>query len=298
MAIILANDGIAKDAKAKLESLGYTVDTNKYEDEALLNRLKEVDCIVVRSATKMRDPQIDAGASGNLKLIIRAGVGIDNINKDYAESKGLVVRNTPAASSNAVAELCMGQLFVLARNIHRANRTMAQGEWLKKEYSGCELAGKTLGIIGMGRIGRCLGEKAKALGMKVIYNDQIKADGWTFAEKDELVAQSDFISLHIPACEKPVIGKEEFAKMKDGVYILNAARGGVVDEEALLEAIESGKVAGAAIDAFSEEPLKNEKIMHCDRISMTPHIGAATKEAQDRIGEITVEIIEEVLGGK
>lgn len=298
MAIILANDGIAKDAQKKLEDLGYTVDTNKYEGDVLLKRLAEVDCIVVRSATKMRDEQIDAGAAGKLKLIIRAGVGLDNVNVDHAKSKGVAVRNTPAASSAAVAELVLGQIFTLARNLQVANRSMAQGKWLKKQLSGVELDGKTLGIIGFGRIGQCLAAKASALGMHILFYDAFVKDvkGYHYVEMDELLKKSDFISLHVPAQDKALIGKDEIAMMKDGSYIINAARGGVVDEDALVDALESGKLAGAALDCFKVEPLANERLMHCEKLSMTPHIGAATSEAQQRIGELTVEVIQEVLG--
>lgn len=295
--IILANDGIDKKAKADLEKLGFEVDSNKYEGDDLLARLKEVDCVVIRSATKMRDPQIDAGAEGKLKLIIRAGVGVDNINVDHAKEKGIEVRNTPTASSNAVAELALGHMFALCRNIHRANRTMAAGAWEKKAYQGTEIAGKTLGIIGMGRIGACLAEKAKALGMTVIYhNRSSRNEAYEYVEMDELLKRSDFISLNLPKTDKPVLGKEEIAKMKDGAFIVNTARGGAVDEEALVEALDSGKLAGVALDGFVSEPTDNEKILKHDKISMTPHIGAATAEAQARIGDVIVEIVQEVLG--
>ncbi len=252
----------------------------------------------VRSATKMRDEQIDAGAAGKLKLIIRAGVGLDNVNVDHAKSKGVVVRNTPAASSAAVAELVLGQIFTLARNLQVANRSMAEGKWLKKQLSGVELNGKTLGIVGFGRIGQCLAAKARALGMDILFYDAFvkEVEGYQYVEMDELLKKSDFISLHVPAQDKALIGKDEIAMMKDGSYIINAARGGVVDEDALVDALESGKLAGAALDCFKAEPLANERLMHCEKLSMTPHIGAATSEAQQRIGELTVDIIQEVLG--
>lgn len=294
--IILANDGIAKHAQEALEKLGFEVDTNKYEGDDLLKRLKEVDCIVVRSATKMRDPQIDAGAEGKLKLIIRAGVGLDNINLDYAAEKGIEVRNTPTASSNAVAELALGHMLALARNIHRANRTMAAGAWEKKAYRGTEIAGKTLGIIGMGRIGSALADKAKALGMDVIYhNRRSRNEDYEYVEMDELLKRSDYISLNLPKTDKPILGKEEISQMKDGAFIINTARGGAVDEAALVEALDSGKLAGVALDGFVNEPTDNEEIMKHDKISMTPHIGASTHEAQSRIGDVIVEIVKEVL---
>lgn len=300
MAIILANDGIDAAAAETLTKLGHDVDTTKYEGDALLQRLKEVDCVVVRSATKIREPQIEAAAEGGkLKLIIRAGVGVDNINVDQAEAKGIEVRNTPAASSNAVAELVIGHMFSLARNLHRANRSMARGEWLKKEYKGTEIMGKTLGILGLGRIGRCLAEKAKALGMKVIYFDLFrweegeKEHGYEYMELEDVLKNADYISLHLPFTGEAIINEAAFDKMKDGVYIIDAARGGVMDEKALLKAIESGKVAGAALDVFAVEPLDCEDVMHCDKLSLSPHIGAATAEAQARIGDIIVELIKE-----
>lgn len=294
MALILANDGIAASAKATLEGMGHVVDTKKYEGDELIARLKEVDCIIVRSATKMRDPQIDAGAAGHLKLIIRAGVGIDNINVDHAKEKGIAVRNTPAASVVAVAELAIGQMFNMARHISVADRANHEGRWLKKQLTGSEINGKTLGIIGFGRNGQGIAVRAKALGMKIIYYDAYaKVDGYDAVSMDELLAQSDYISVNTPALDKPVIGKAELEKCKNGVFLLNLARGNIIDEEALMDAIDAGKVAGAAIDVFTVEPIANKRLMESDKVVMTPHIGAATAEAQDRIGDMTVDLIKE-----
>ena len=237
--------------------------------------------------------------TGNLKLIIRGGVGVDNIDVTYAESKGIKVRNTPKSSSLAVAELALGHMFCLARFIGIANVAMREGKWNKNKYTGIELSGKTLGLIGFGRIGRELAKKAKALEMKVIYNDILgpakDCPEYSFVSLDELLADSDFISLHLPGNEdeSPVIGKPEFSKMKDGVYLINCARGSVVDEAALLEALNSGKIAGAGIDVFPEEPTKNLELVNHERVSVTPHIGASTKEAQKRIGEEIISIIKE-----
>jgi D-3-phosphoglycerate dehydrogenase len=298
MALILANDGIDASAKQALIDLGHVVDTAKYEGDALLARLAEVDAVIVRSATKIRNPEIDAGAAGNLKLIIRGGVGVDNINVDYAEEKGIEVRNTPAASSSAVAELALGHMLSLARHIGEANVTMREGKWLKKQYSGTEIAGKTLGLIGFGRIARSLAFKCLALGMDVIFHDCLQLEGDNCEQKclEDVLREADYISLHVPfSGGKPLIGKEEFELMKDGVFIINCARGGVVDEDALVDAIEAGKVAGAALDVFEVEPLENERIRNCDKISLTPHIGAATAEAQARIGDNIVDIIKERL---
>ena len=297
MAIILANDGIDASAKAALEAMGHTVDTNKYEGDALLARLPEVDCIVIRSATKMRGPQIAAGATGSLKLIIRAGVGIDNIDVEDALAHKIAVRNTPEASSNAVAEVAFAHMLALCHRLYASNVTMRQGKWLKKEYEGTELLGKTLGLIGFGRIARNLAEKAVAFGMDVIYTRRTDAPeyGYRQTSLDEVIETADFISLHTPSMGKPVLGRAEFARMKDGVYIVNTARGDLIDDDALLEALDSGKVAGAALDVFRAEPLTDERLWSHPKISLTPHLGAATKEAQARIGDVIVDIIKEVL---
>jgi D-3-phosphoglycerate dehydrogenase len=298
MALILANDGIDKKAEADLIALGHEVDTRKYEGDELLKRVAEVDCVIVRSATKMRDREIDAGAAGQLQLIIRGGVGVDNINVEYAESKGIAVRNTPAASSSAVAELVLGHMLTMARHIGEANVTMRQGKWLKKEYSGTEIAGKTLGLIGFGRIANSLAVKCLALGMEVIFTDiiDIECDICPQVDFKEVLSVADYVSIHIPfGGGEPLIGKNEIDMMKDGVFIINCARGGIVDEDALVDAIESGKVKGAALDVFAVEPLQNERLLQCEKISLTPHIGAATAEAQARIGDNIVDIIKEVL---
>ena len=294
---ILASDGIEAAAAAKLIELGFEVEQQFYEPEALAEKIKDVNVLVVRSATKVRQPIIDAAIeTGQLKLVIRAGVGVDNIDVAYAEDKGVAVRNTPRASSASVAELVIGHMFAIARFIPAANVTMRKGEWNKKKYEGVELAGKTLGVVGMGRIGQETAKRAAALGMDVIYYDLYEAPvSHKKVELDELYRTSDFITLHVPKpADRPhLIGAEEIATMKDGVFLVNAARGGVIDENALVDAIEAGKVAAAALDVFAEEPTKNERVLSCDAISLTPHIGASTKEAQSRIGEEIVSIITE-----
>lgn len=295
---ILVSDGMEKSAIEKLTNSGFEVVEQFYEVEELKQQVKNFDVVVVRSATKIRQPIIDAALeTGRLKLVIRGGVGVDNIDVDYAQSKGIKVTNTPNASSASVAELTIGHMFCLARYLHIANHTMRLGKWNKKNYEGIELAGKTLGLIGFGRIAREVAKRASALGMKIVYTDIMGQmpgyDAFKFITLDELLATSDFISLHIPALpdNKPVIGEAEFAKMKDGVFIVNAARGGVICETALLNALDSGKAAGAALDVFVEEPTKNERLYTHDKVSMTPHIGASTAEAQERIGEEIVQII-------
>ena len=300
---ILATDGMEATAVDKLESLGYEVVQQFYEPEDLKAAVKEADVMVVRSATKVRKDIIDAAAeTGRLKLVIRGGVGIDNIDKEYAEANGIKVTNTPAASSASVAELAIGHMFSMARYIGIANATMRNGEWNKKKYEGTDLGGKTLGLVGFGRIAREVAKRAAALGMNVIYTRRSGEDPEEttarFVDMETLIKDSDFISLHIPAQKGKdyVFGKEEIAQMKDGVFLVNTARGGLIDEDALVEALDSGKVEGAALDVFKEEPTKNEKITRHPKISMTPHIGAATKEAQTRIGGEIIQIITEFFG--
>ncbi len=297
---ILVTDGMDKGAVQTLKGLGHEVIEQFFEPEELKEQVKNFNVIIVRSATNVRKEIIDSALqTGNLKLIIRGGVGVDNIDVTYAESKGIKVRNTPKASSSAVAELTLGHMFCLARFIGIANVTMREGKWNKKQYKGIELSGKTLGLIGFGRIGRELAKKAKALEMKVIYNDILgpakDCPEYSFVSLDELLADSDFISLHVPGNKdkSPVISKTEFTKMKDGAFLINCARGSVVDEAALLEALNSGKIAGAGIDVFPEEPPQNLELIRHEKISVTPHIGASTKEAQKRIGAEIVSIIKE-----
>ncbi|MCK5762316.1 MAG: D-2-hydroxyacid dehydrogenase [Candidatus Izimaplasma sp.] len=299
---ILANDGIDKGAELKLVSLGFEVDTLHYDGKELDNKIKEVDCIIIRSATKIRIPLIDEAVKGaRLKLIIRAGVGIDNIDHVYSIEQGIPVRNTPKSSSDAVAELAIGHMFALARHIYISNVTMRNGQWNKKVYAGIELSGKTLGLVGFGRIAQSVAKKAAALGMKIIYTDlngkNISHPECQYVSKEELLLQSDFISLHIPFDKEtgPYLGKTEFEIMKYGMYIIQTSRGGVVNENELLKALESGKVKKAALDVFEEEPSKNKRIYTHEAISLTPHIGASTIEAQARIGLETIEVILEYL---
>ncbi len=294
---ILANDGMDKSGIKQLLDLGHEVTTDYLEGDALIQRLKEVDVLVVRSKTKVREALIDQVAGGTLKLVIRAGVGIDNIDHEYAESKGIAVRNTPNSSSASVAELAIGHMFTLARHLHMANVTMRDGKWLKNDFAGIELGGKTLGLIGFGRIARETGIRARALGMNVVYYDLMGAaegmDGYAYLPFEEVLKTADFVSLHIPffAEKGATIGEAEFAIMKDGAYLINCARGGVVDETALLKALDSGKITAAALDVFEEEPTKNQAIFTHPKISLTPHIGASTAEAQERIGQETIDVI-------
>lgn len=300
MVRVLVTDGMEQSGIDELRAKGFEVVEKFYQPEELGEALKEFDVLVVRSATKVRKPIIDkASEAGRLKMVIRGGVGVDNIDVAYAMEKGIKVTNTPNASSASVAELTIGHMFAVARFINIANVTMREGKWEKKHYEGIELNGRTLGLIGFGRISREVAKRAYALGMKVIYTDVIgKAEGFEhfeFVSLEDLLGRSDFISLHIPFDKQAgaAIKAEQFAIMKDGAYLVNCARGGVVCEKALLEALNSGKLAGAAVDVFEEEPTKNEELIKHPRVSATPHIGASTVEAQTRIGEEIVSIIVE-----
>ena len=293
---VLANDGLEISAINEIKKNGISIETNHLDKEALIENIKDYDVLVVRSATKVTSEVLEAGAKGNLKLVIRAGVGIDNIDLDYAEKVGIKVRNTPNASSDSVAELALGHMFSVARHIAVANYTMRNGQWNKKQYKGSEIAGKTLGIIGMGRIGKALAGKAEALGMKIIYTDALGKQGnlaYEFMDLDNLLKASDYVSLHVPYNKDKgaLISDREISIMKDGAVIINCARGKVVDEEALLKALNSGKLAGAGIDVFEQEPSKNMALINHELVSVTPHIGASTKEAQERIGKEVAAIV-------
>lgn len=315
---VLANDGISQSGVDALEAAGFEVITTKVAQEQLETYINEnnIDALLVRSATKVRKELIDA--CPDLKLIGRGGVGMDNIDVQYAKDKGLSVINTPASSSASVAELVFAHLYGGVRFLYDANRNMPlEGETkfgaLKKAYAkGVELRGKTLGVIGFGRIGQATAKVALGAGMKVIYSDpymekaEVKVDFFDSQEvsfkfeskpKDDVLQEADFITLHVPAQKEYVIGKPELEKMKDGAALVNAARGGVVDEIALIEALDSGKLAFAALDVFESEPKPEIKILMHSKISLSPHIGAATNEAQDRIGIELADQISSILKG-
>ena len=274
---VLANDGLEISAINEIKKNGIYIETNHLDKEELIENIKNYDVLVVRSNTKVTSDVLEAGAKGNLKLVIRAGVGIDNIDLDYAKKVGIKVSNTPDASSDSVAELALGHMFSVARYIAVANYTMRNGQWNKKQYKGSEIAGKILGIIGMGRIGKALAGKAEALGMKIIYADVLgKQDNlaYEFMDLDNLLKVSDYVSLHVPYDKDKgaLISSREISMMKEGAVIINCARGKVVDEEALLEGLNSGKLAGAGIDVFEQEPSKNTELINHERVSVTPHI--------------------------
>jgi D-3-phosphoglycerate dehydrogenase len=300
---ILANDGIDPIGKKMLEDAGFMVDTNNIPQDELPVKLQAYDAITVRSATKVRKALIDA--CPNLKLIGRGGVGVDNIDVDYAKEKGIGVYNTPASSSLSVAELVFAQLFGGVRFLHDSNRKMpveghAKFNDLKKAYAkGIELRGKTLGILGFGRIGREVAKIAIGVGMEVWaydlfpFNPEVEVvlgGGTTVkvtvktATQDEIIKQADFITLHTPFVDKAILGAAELAQTKKGVGLVNISRGGLIDELALIDALNSGQVSFAALDVFDNEPTPREEILKHPKISLTPHIGAATNEAQERIG--------------
>ena len=284
---ILVTDGMDKTAMAQLREAGHEVVEQFYEPDQLGAALREFDAVVVRSKTKVRANHIDEAKGGKLKLIIRGGVGVDNIDVKYAEEAGITVKNTPRASSESVAELAMAHMFSCSRYISIAGHTMREDKWEKKAYGkGIELKGKTLGIVGFGRIGQHLGVMAKAIpGIE-------EKLGIPYVEMDELLEKSDFISVHAPAVDGgALINADRISKMKDGVVIINTSRGTNVDEDALLAALESGKVRAAGLDVYAEEPAKNHALYCHPMVSCTPHIGAATVEAQKRIGAEIVDII-------
>ena len=311
---ILANDGISNSGVEVLEKHGFNVITTNVAQEQLENYInkEDISVILVRSATTVRKELIDK--CPGLKIIGRGGVGMDNIDVDYAISKGINVINTPAASSASVAELVFAHLYGGVRFLHESNRSMPlEGDTnfkkLKKEFAkGTELRGKTIGIIGFGRIGRETAKIAIGVGMNVIAYDKfienvdLKLElmagksidfNIKISKFDDLLKNSDFISLHVPSQKKYVIDKAEFSKMKEGVGIINAARGGVINEVELASAIKSGKVAFAGLDTFENEPKPEIQLLMNSKLSLTPHIGAATNEAQDRIGiELANQIVE------
>jgi len=306
---VLANDGIDKSAQVRLEGAGFNVTTANIKQDDLLTRINDFDVLTVRSATKVRKPLIDAMT--RTKLIVRAGVGLDNIDVEYAQAKGITVKNTPLASSQSVAELVFAHLFAGVRFLHQANRTMpvngaTKFNDLKKDYSaGIELRGKTLGVIGFGNIGKAAARIGLGLGMNIIAFDVYPVFDHVTLElfdgqrlhvkiplmpKEEVVRQADFITVHA-AGSQPVIGREEFANMKRGAMLINCARGGVVDENALVEALGNGTVSFAGIDVFENEPTPRLDLLQHPNVSLTPHIGASTAEAQTRIGEEVADIV-------
>ena len=310
MGKILVNDGLEDIGISMLQSAGHEVRNEHITQAELKNVLPNYDAICVRSATEVRADLIDA--CPNLKAICRGGVGLDNIDVDYATSKGIAVINTPAASSRSVAELVFAHIFTLARFLHTSNREMPSNgvkdfKKLKKSFSeGFELYGKTLGVIGLGRIGRETAQLGLSIGMNVIGVDpfiqeaQLTIGGaqintsYTLkaSSMDQMLSSSDIITLHVPSLDEPVLGQTEFDKMKKGVILINASRGGTVDEDAMLSALASGKLTAAGLDVYVGEPAPRQDILGHPRISLTPHTGASTFEAQEKIG---IELAEKLI---
>jgi len=314
---VLANDGISQSGIDALQAKGFEVITTNVAQEQLISYINEnkVTVLLVRSATTARKDLVDSCPS--LKIIGRGGVGMDNIDVEYAKSKGLHVINTPAASSKSVAELVFSHLFGCVRFLHESNRSMpldgdSKFKDLKKSYAkGTELSGKTIGIVGFGRIGQEVAKIAIGIGMNVLFYDKLHKeanlkldffDGQSTSFKinsssfEDLLNKSDFISVHTPATDKYIIDSKEILQMKNGVGILNLSRGGILNEEELLKNIENGKVSFAGIDTYEDEPNPSIKILMNSNISLTPHIGAATNEAQDRIGVELADKINDIIG--
>ncbi len=292
---VLVCDSISPRAVERMRKACLEVDVqDKITADELLQVIGNYDAMVVRSRTKVRKPVIDAAKK--LKVVVRGGVGVDNIDVDYAQAKGVKIMNTPGASTHSVAELTIAYLFALARPIVQTTASMREGQWEKAKFEGIEIQGKVLGIIGMGRIGMAVANRAAALGMVVLGYDSRTIGPVPFmqmVELDELIAKADFISLHIPLTESShhLINAEMIGKMKDKVRIVDCARGGVIDEGALYEAIRAGKVAGAALDVFENEPLSDRKLFDLPQVIGSPHIGASTHEATARIGDEVADIL-------
>lgn len=290
--MIIIADNMEEGIVKEIQGMGKVI----YKPDNLEEVIADAEVLVVRSATKVTRGLIQK--AGKLRLVIRAGVGTDNIDKDACKEKGIKVMNTPAASSNAVAELALGLIIVGLRNVQKAHHQMKNRVWDKKHLRGNEIEGKTLGIIGYGRIGSLLGEKARALGMKTIaYNPPPRHDDGKIVfieDLDSFLSQSDVVSLHVPATEetKNMINRETISKMKDGAFIVNTSRGEVIDEDALYEGCKSGKLKGAALDVYKNEPYQG-KLLELDNVYFTPHLGASTREAQIRIGKEVIGILKE-----
>jgi D-3-phosphoglycerate dehydrogenase len=298
---VIITDPIAKAGVKLLQDAGIEVDERPGLPPAeLVQAIPAFDAIIVRSATKVTADVINAGT--NLKVVGRAGVGLDNVDKKAAEARGIKVVNTPAATSVTVAELALGLMLACARSIPQATQSLREGKWEKKAFKGTELYGKTLGLIGSGRIGTELGKRAIAMGMSVLVFDPFIKEcvAGKQCEFPDMLKSADYISLHVPKTEQTfhIINKESIAQMKKGVIIVNCARGGVVDEGALYEALKSGQVGAAALDVFESEPIKDFKLFSLPNVIGTPHVGAQTKEGQERAGIGIAEEVRKVLLGK
>jgi len=303
---ILITDKMANEAIQLLKDAGHDVTYDEMDHDTLLAEISQYDALMVRSRTKATEDIVTAGADGKLKVIGRAGIGVDNIDIQKAADLGIKVVNSPTGATISVAELAIGHMLSLSRFLTKADVSMKQHEWIKKQLKGSELYGKTLGLIGCGNIGKKTAEYARAFEMTVIGYDpfiskeDLQTDG--ILKKDEVVdimKESDYISLHIPHIKQThhIVNKEMLSKMKPTAFIINCARGGTIDEKALYDALKDKKIAGAALDVFEQEPPKVTPLASLDTVVMTPHIGASTKEGQIRAGTMCAEQIIKVLNG-
>jgi D-3-phosphoglycerate dehydrogenase / 2-oxoglutarate reductase len=305
---ILITDKMADEAVQLLKKAGHEAIFDEMDPAKLLKEIPNYDALMIRSRTKATKEVVEAGAKGKLKVIGRAGIGVDNVDIQTAAAHKIKVVNAPTGATASVAELAFGDMLTLARQIHKADATTKNGEWLKKTMKGNELFGKTLGLIGTGNIGRLVAKYAQCFGMQVIGYDPfidsttMKKDNIKKVETvEDLVMTADFVSLHIPHTKEThyLLNEQMLAKMKPSAYIVNCARGGVIDEKALYNALKNGKLAGAAMDVFEQEPpAKDNLLFSLDNVVVTPHIGASTKEGQIRAGTITADQIIKVLAGK
>ena len=304
---ILITDKMANEAIELLKDAGHDVTFDEMDGATLLKEISGYDALMVRGRTKAVTEIVKAGAKGNLKVIGRAGIGVDNVDIETAAKHGIPVVNAPTGATASVAELAIGHMLSLSRYLSKADMTMKKGEWVKKQLKGNELGGKTLGLIGCGNIGVLTGKFAQAFGMNVIgydpfisKEDMKKNEIEKMDELVELMGKADFISLHLPHIPKThhIVNEEMISKMKPTAYIINCARGGTVDEKALYDALKNGKIAGAGLDVYEQEPPKDSPLLQLDNIMLTPHIGANTKEGQIRAGTVCAEQILKVLDGK
>ena len=304
---ILITDKMANEAIELLKDAGHDVTFDEMDGETLLREISGYDALMVRGRTKAVTEIVEAGANGNLKVIGRAGIGVDNVDIETAAKHGIPVVNAPTGATASVAELAIGHMLSLSRHLSKADMTMKKGEWAKKQLKGNELGGKTLGLIGCGNIGVLTGKFAQAFGMNVIgydpfisKEDMKKNEIEKMDELVELMETADFISLHLPHIPKThhIVNGKMISKMKPTAHIINCARGGTVDEKALYDALKNGKIAGAGLDVFEQEPPEDSPLLQLDNIMLTPHIGANTKEGQIRAGTVCAEQILKVLDGE
>ncbi len=304
---VLITDKMAEEAVQVLKKAGHDVTYNEMDASTLVKEIGKYDALMIRSRTKAVKEVIEAGVKGNLKVIGRAGIGVDNVDIETAGKHKIPVVNAPTGATASVAELTLGHILTLSRNIAYADKTMKKGEWAKKTLKGFELDGKTLGLIGTGNIGKYTAKLAKCFGMKVIGYDpfiskeNMKKDGIEKVDEvTQIMEKSDYISLHIPhiPATHHIVNEEMIGKMKPSAYLINCARGGIVDEKALYNALKNGKIAGAALDVYEKEPPEKSPLFELDNVVMTPHIGANTKEGQIKAGTICAEQINKVLSGK